>query len=69
MTTLTAIALAVIRISYFELHGPDADPYGMYKHYAIDLFGMAVHVIVVAVVVKVYQRFRSGSQVPQNLNV
>lgn len=46
MISLTAVALTIIRISYLQLHGPDADPYGAYKHFAIDLFGMVVHVAV-----------------------
>lgn len=52
MMTLTAVALTIIRISYLRLHGPDADPYGAYKHFAIDLFGMVVHVAVAYVVVR-----------------
>ena len=51
MIVLTAIALAIIRVSYANLWGPDADPNGIYKHFAIDLFGMAVHLIVAALVV------------------
>lgn len=50
MVTLTAVALAIIRASYFQLWGPDADPNGAYKHFAIDLFGMAVHLAVAACV-------------------
>ena len=44
MALLTAVALAVIRFSYFMACGPDTDQNGVYKHYAIDLFGMLVHV-------------------------
>lgn len=51
MVVLTTSALAVIRMSYIKLWGPDADPNGVYKHFAIDLFGMAVHLGVAAVVV------------------
>lgn len=47
----TAIALAIIRISYFETFGPDTDPYGVYKHFAIDYFGMMVHVAIAALIV------------------
>lgn len=47
----TAIALAIIRLSYFNLFGPDADPNGVYKHFAIDFFGMVVHVAVAALLV------------------
>lgn len=59
MALLTACALAVVRVSYLELWGPDADPNGVYKHYAIDLFGMAVHVAAAAVVVWAVTRFAS----------
>jgi hypothetical protein len=45
MAALTAAALTVIRVAYTTWWGPDTDPYGMYKHYAIDLFGMAVHLL------------------------
>ena len=51
MALLTAVALAVIRVSYFMAFGPDTDPNGVYKHYAIDLFGMLVHVGLAALVV------------------
>jgi hypothetical protein len=57
MIVLTAVALAVIRVSYFELWGPDPDPNGVYKHYAIDLFGMAVHLLAAAAVVAVSRWF------------
>jgi hypothetical protein len=61
MALLTAVALAVIRVSYLELWGPDADPNGVYKHYAIDLFGMAVHLCVAAAVVWVVGRYRRSA--------
>ena len=51
MLGLIAAALAVIRVSYLKLFGPDADPNGVSKHFAIDLFGMAVHLPAAAVVV------------------
>jgi hypothetical protein len=51
MAIFTAIALAIIRTSYFEMYGPDADPYGVYKHFAIDLLGMIVHVAIAAAIV------------------
>lgn len=51
MAMFTAIALAIIRLSYFNLFGPDADPNGVYKHFAIDFFGMVVHVAVAALLV------------------
>jgi hypothetical protein len=44
MLGLTALALGVIRAAYLTSLGPDPDPYGAIRHYAIDLFGMAVHV-------------------------
>ncbi len=51
MAILTASALAVIRLAYFLVLGPDADPLGVYKHFAIDIFGMVVHVSAAALVV------------------
>ncbi len=56
MAVLTAVALTVIRVSYFRLHGPDADPYGMYKHFVIDLFGVAVHVAAAVGIVWIWRR-------------
>jgi hypothetical protein len=44
MTLGTGLALAVIRASYLRLAGPDRDPNGALKHFAIDLLGMVVHV-------------------------
>ena len=57
MCVLTGLALAVIRTSYHTMYGPDPDPNGMYIHYAIDLFGMAVHVVVAAGIVWCVRRF------------
>jgi hypothetical protein len=48
MAILTAIARAIIRTTYFLALGPDPDPYGLYRHYAIDFLGMVVHVVVAA---------------------
>lgn len=56
VAALTAAALAVIRVSYLGLHGPDPDPFGAYKHYMIDCFGVATHVAVAAGVVRVARR-------------
>ena len=60
MALLTAVALAVIRVSYRGLWGLDTDPHGAYKHYAIDLFGMGVHVGAVALIVRVARRLSVG---------
>jgi hypothetical protein len=57
MLLLTGIALAVIRVAYLNWWGPDADPNGLYKHYVIDLFGMAVHLLVAEGVIAVGRRF------------
>jgi hypothetical protein len=57
MAIFNAIALAIIRTSYFEMYGPDADPYGVYKHFAIDLFGMIVHVAIAAAIVWLIRTF------------
>jgi hypothetical protein len=51
MVTLTTSALVVIRVAYLGLLGPDPDPNGVYKHFAIDLCGMAVHLAAVMAVV------------------
>lgn len=51
MATLTASALVVIRIAYLMLMGPDSDPHGVYKHFAIDLGGMAAHLAAAMAVV------------------
>jgi hypothetical protein len=56
MAVLTALALTIIRVSYFNAVGPDADPNGTYKHFAIDLVGMAVHLALAAAVVRVTRR-------------
>jgi hypothetical protein len=56
MGLLTALALAVIRVSYFRLWGPDADPNGAAKHFVIDLAGMAVHLVAAAAVVWIVPR-------------
>jgi multisubunit Na+/H+ antiporter MnhE subunit len=56
MVSLTAIALAVIRVTYFAELGPDPDPNGLYKHYIIDLFGMAIHLGVAAWLMKAIGR-------------
>lgn len=57
MLLLNAAALTVIRVSYFHLWGPDADPNGSIKHFAIDLFGMVVHLVLAALVVRGWRRF------------
>ena len=51
MALLTAAGFAVLRTSYIVAMGPDRDPYGLYKNYAIDLFGMAVHLLIAAGIV------------------
>ncbi|TWW09434.1 hypothetical protein E3A20_14370 [Planctomyces bekefii] len=51
MAVFTFLALFIIRISYHNLFGPDSDPYGAYKHFAIDFFGMTVHVAIAALIV------------------
>ncbi len=61
MIVLTAAALGVIRVAYAKLWGPDADPNGVFKHFGIDLFGMAVHLVAAAVVVRIVGRFRRTS--------
>lgn len=63
MVFLTSCALAVIRTAYLNWSGPDPDPNGVYKHFAIDLFGMAVHLGVAALVVWVVGRRRRSGRV------
>jgi hypothetical protein len=58
MVLLTAVALAIIRVSYTELLGPDPDPNGAVKHFAIDLFGMACHLAAAAAVPSAWSRLR-----------
>lgn len=65
MVVFTGAALAVIRVSYLNLHGPDADPNGAAKHFAIDLFGMAVHLLAAAGVVAAW-RARLGGEFPKS---
>lgn len=65
MALLTGLALAVIRAAYLAWSGPDADPYGAVKHYAIDLFGMAVHVGMAELVVWVVGRCHTAAGVPE----
>ena len=57
MLLLNGAALTVIRVSYFQLWGPDADPNGTSKHFAIDLFGMVVHLLLAVLVVRGWRRF------------
>jgi hypothetical protein len=56
MLLLTAAALAVIRVSYAQLWGLDPDKDGVAKHFGIDLFGMAVHLVAAAGIVWAYRR-------------
>src|SRR6516162_5214803 len=51
MALLTAAGFAVLRTCYIVAMGPDRDPYGLYKNYAIDLFGMAFHLLIAAGIV------------------
>ena len=57
MAVFTGVALAVIRVSYSKLEGPDPDPNGLYIHYGIDFFGMVVHLLGAAGVVWAYGRW------------
>jgi hypothetical protein len=56
MVLLTATALSVIRVSYTELWRLDPEQDGVCKHFAIDLFGMAVHLSVAAGIVWALRR-------------
>jgi len=57
MALPTAAALAVIRTSYVRTLGPDPDPNGVYVHFAIDFFGMLMHVAAATVLVWAVRRF------------
>jgi hypothetical protein len=52
MVLLTAAAFAVLRTWYIASLGPGRDPGGLYINYAIDLFGMAVHLLLAAFLVR-----------------
>lgn len=52
MALWTLAALCIIRISYQQLVGPDSDPNGSYKHFAIDFAGMVFHVAIAASIVR-----------------
>jgi hypothetical protein len=56
MVLLTGAALAVIRTAYVRALGPDPDPNGTLRHFAIDLVGMAVHLVIASVVVRLWRR-------------
>lgn len=59
MIVLTAIALTIIRMAYYAELGPDPDPLlSIAKHFAIDLFGMAVHVGAAAIIVWYVKKVR-----------
>lgn len=56
MVVLTGAALLVIRRAYVSSLGPDPDPLGAWKHFGIDLFGMAVHLGAAAFVAAAWRR-------------
>jgi hypothetical protein len=56
MLLLTAAALSVIRMSYAQLWRLDPEHDGVCKHFAIDLFGMAVHLAAAAGIVWAFRR-------------
>ena len=59
MVVLTAIALAIIKVSYLYVFGPYPVNH-WYIDYAIDFFGIAVHVLLAMAVVAVFRRFVSA---------
>ena len=59
MVTLTAAALAVIRFSYRSWLGPDPDPNGVYRHFAIDFSGMVLHLVAAVGVVAIAKKIRA----------
>jgi hypothetical protein len=54
----TAILLAVIRTAYYRTLGPDPDPYGACRHFAIDFSGVLAHVAAAAAIVWLWKRMR-----------
>lgn len=62
----TALALTIIRTAYLWSFGPDADPYGLSKHYVIDLFGMVVHVAGSAWITQMLRRRLNASHTASN---
>ena len=58
MSLLTVVALMVIRAAYERVVGPEPDPVRTWvTHFGIDLFGMGVHLVVAAVVVRIARRW------------
>ena len=66
MALLTSIALSVIRAAYLAWSGPRPVPNGLYKHFAIDLFGMGVHLLLAAGVVALGRRFLRPGMISEN---
>lgn len=56
MVLLTAAALAIIRVSYLYIFGPYPVNY-WYIDYALDFFGMAVHLVLAMVVLSLFKRY------------
>jgi hypothetical protein len=54
----TAISLAMIRTAYYRTLGPDPDPYGACRHFAIDFSGVLAHVAAAAAIVWLWKRMR-----------
>jgi hypothetical protein len=52
MARWTLVALCIIRSSYQRIVGPDSDPNGSYKHFAIDFTGMVFHVAIASSIVR-----------------
>jgi hypothetical protein len=62
MMFFTAAALAVLRLFYVKILGPfPVRPW--YEDYAIDLFGMVVHVLAAACVVWVFKRLTRSARI------
>ncbi len=56
MAFLTALALGVIRVSYYQAVGPDPDPNGFWVHFMIDFAGMTVHLLAATALVWILSR-------------
>lgn len=62
MLGFTAATLAIIRFSYRSWLGPDPDPNGVYKHFAIDFAGMVLHLAAAAAVVAFAKKIRGAAR-------
>ena len=65
MVLLTAAAFSVLRTWYIASLGPGRDPGGLYVNYAIDLIGMAVHLMLAAFLVRLVGSTQRKSRIDE----